>query len=242
MNKKELKEWICDNYNVPDDNNTLAPDMLDGILEYAEYLEDGERFRFLSYTFPDLPASILREVKKETADHITLENRIKKIEHIAKNQRDANELAIQKKIKTQNELVTKAIDLIPRIHDLILVADKCLQEQIPFPRTHGYKHRDFFANSVQHNLGFITHMNIKNERLTKNITHIGIRDDDSIASDGTTITIRIHGKLNDYEIKPITREEYDEKTSPIIISLTKALLNDFDNLETAFYAWIDNLT
>lgn len=236
MNKKELKEWIYDNYNVPDDNNTLAPDMLDGILEYAEYLEDEERFRFLSYMFPDLPASILREVKKETANHITLENRIKKIEHIAKNQRDANELAIQKKIKTQNELVTKAIELIPRIHDLILVADKCLQEQIPFPKTYGYKHGDFFANSVRHNLGFITHTNIKN------ITHIGIRDDDSITSDGTTITIRIHGKLNDYEIKPIAREEYDEKTNPIIISLTKALLDDFVNLETAFYTWIDNLT
>lgn len=68
MNKKEMKEWIYDNYNVPDNNNTLAPDMLDGILEYATYLEDEERFRFLSYVFPDLPASILREMKKKKND------------------------------------------------------------------------------------------------------------------------------------------------------------------------------
>ena len=36
MSKDEFRQWIYDNYNVPGDNCTLAPAMLDGILDYAE--------------------------------------------------------------------------------------------------------------------------------------------------------------------------------------------------------------
>lgn len=36
MDKDEFRQWIYDNYNVPGNNCTLAPAMLDGILDYAE--------------------------------------------------------------------------------------------------------------------------------------------------------------------------------------------------------------
>lgn len=36
MSKAEFRQWIYDNYNVPGNNCTLAPAMLEGILDYAE--------------------------------------------------------------------------------------------------------------------------------------------------------------------------------------------------------------
>lgn len=62
MDKEEFKQWIYDNYNVPGNNCTLAPSMLDGILDYAESMESDERFDFFSTVFPSLPERIFRWV------------------------------------------------------------------------------------------------------------------------------------------------------------------------------------
>ena len=62
MNKEEFRQWIYDNYNVPGNNCTLAPAMLDGILDYAEGMSDKERFSFLVCTLSPLPHHILRDV------------------------------------------------------------------------------------------------------------------------------------------------------------------------------------
>ena len=63
MSKDEFRQWIYDNYNVPGDNCTLAPAMLDGILDYAEGMEPEEQYSFLCTMFPSLPESILRRVE-----------------------------------------------------------------------------------------------------------------------------------------------------------------------------------
>ena len=55
MSKDEFRQWIYDNYNVPGDNCTLAPAMLDGILDYAEGMEPEEQYSFLCTMFPSLP-------------------------------------------------------------------------------------------------------------------------------------------------------------------------------------------
>ncbi len=62
MDKADLRQWICDMYIVPDDNITLAPNMLDGILDYAEGMEPEERYHFFRTVLPDLPESIIRSV------------------------------------------------------------------------------------------------------------------------------------------------------------------------------------
>ena len=45
MSKEEFKRWIYANYNVPGNNCTMAPDMLDGILEWSEGMEPEELSR-----------------------------------------------------------------------------------------------------------------------------------------------------------------------------------------------------
>lgn len=62
MSKNEFRQWIYDNYNVPGNNCTLAPNMLDGILDYAEEMEAQERFEFFCCVFPSFPSTVLRSV------------------------------------------------------------------------------------------------------------------------------------------------------------------------------------
>lgn len=67
MNKDEFRQWIYDNYHVPADNCTLAHDMLDGILDYAEDIAaaqgQAEQYEFLCRMFPQFPESIIRRVE-----------------------------------------------------------------------------------------------------------------------------------------------------------------------------------
>lgn len=63
MDKQQFRQWIYDNYNVPGNNCTLAPSMLDGILDYAEGMEPDEQYNFLCIVLPDLPESIIRRVE-----------------------------------------------------------------------------------------------------------------------------------------------------------------------------------
>lgn len=62
MSKEEFRDWIYENYNVPGNNCTLAPSMLDGILEWAENMDREERLRFFETVFPNLPDRVLRRV------------------------------------------------------------------------------------------------------------------------------------------------------------------------------------
>lgn len=66
MNKEEFRQWIYDNFNVGD-NYTIAPAMLDGILDYAEKMavEEGqEKSRdFLHLMLPALTDEEIELVK-----------------------------------------------------------------------------------------------------------------------------------------------------------------------------------
>ena len=62
MDKYEFKNWIYENYNVPDDNCTMAPSMLDAILDYAEGMESEEQYEFLCEMLSSIPENILRNV------------------------------------------------------------------------------------------------------------------------------------------------------------------------------------
>lgn len=62
MDKDDFRQWIYDNYHVPGNNCTLAPSMLDGILDYAEGMEGEAQYNFLCGMFPSLPESVIRTV------------------------------------------------------------------------------------------------------------------------------------------------------------------------------------
>lgn len=66
MDKDEFRQWIYDNYNVPANNCTLAPQMLNSILDYAEEITGREGLTeghiFLSKMLPSLPKNIIRRV------------------------------------------------------------------------------------------------------------------------------------------------------------------------------------
>lgn len=62
MEKDEFRQWIYDNYNVPADNCTLAPSMLDAILDYSDGMQEQEQHSFLCKMFQTLPESVIRKV------------------------------------------------------------------------------------------------------------------------------------------------------------------------------------
>ena len=57
VNCDELRDYIYENFNVPADNTTMAPSMLDAILEYAEELPDGDQAPFLMRMLTSLEGS-----------------------------------------------------------------------------------------------------------------------------------------------------------------------------------------
>lgn len=65
--KSKFIQWIYDNYNVPGDNRTLAPAMLDGIIDYAEEMTCREGTaaaqEFLHRMLPSLPEDVIRRVE-----------------------------------------------------------------------------------------------------------------------------------------------------------------------------------
>lgn len=63
MDKDEFRQWIYDNYHVPGNNCTLAPAMLDGILDYAGNIEGEEQYHFLCGMFHSLPEGVIRRVR-----------------------------------------------------------------------------------------------------------------------------------------------------------------------------------
>lgn len=176
---------------------------------------------------------------------MTLDDRIAKIEQIAKKRRDTEQETILKNIKKHNDLLMQAEALLPRINDLIHVASKCSYENIKFPtdrqcENYGYGNGkcNFTASCVCHNLGFIHHTN-------HNITEIGILQTGAqtadIISDGSTITICYRNKQK-IKLDSITENTYDESRTLMGIYLLNKLCSNFDNLETSFYEWIDNLS
>lgn len=54
MDKEQFRQWIYDNYNVPADNCTMAPSMLDAILDYAEGMGSYEQQSYLHTMFPQI--------------------------------------------------------------------------------------------------------------------------------------------------------------------------------------------
>lgn len=53
MTRDELKTWIYQNYNVGGNDDSMGPDLLDRVLEWAGRYSDEEMREFLSFMLPD---------------------------------------------------------------------------------------------------------------------------------------------------------------------------------------------
>ena len=62
MNREQFWQWIIENYNLPDNNCTMAPSLLSAILDFAEVLEGDEQYRFLCSMLPQIPDEIIKRV------------------------------------------------------------------------------------------------------------------------------------------------------------------------------------
>lgn len=62
MKRDEFRAWIFQNYNVPDGNTTIAPEMLDGILDYAEQMKPTTARFFLKKMLPSIPYEVIERV------------------------------------------------------------------------------------------------------------------------------------------------------------------------------------
>jgi len=65
MTMNGFRNWIIECYNIPYDNNTLAPDMFEGILNHAENMKPDEQCAFLCDMFPSIPKSIIQSIKRK---------------------------------------------------------------------------------------------------------------------------------------------------------------------------------
>jgi hypothetical protein len=60
MDKNEFAQWIYENYTI--DENPMAREMLENILEYAEGMDENEQYLYLNRMIPQVPESIIRKV------------------------------------------------------------------------------------------------------------------------------------------------------------------------------------
>ena len=63
MTRTEFRAWISEHYNLPDDNCSLAPDLLENLLDWATNLRTLEQRDFLRKIFPMFPEEILAQVE-----------------------------------------------------------------------------------------------------------------------------------------------------------------------------------
>ena len=60
MNKNEFAQWIYENYTI--NENPMAREMLENILEYAEGMDEIEQYNYLNRMIPQVPESIIKKV------------------------------------------------------------------------------------------------------------------------------------------------------------------------------------
>lgn len=172
-----------------------------------------------------------------------LERRLSIVErkaHIDK----VNEEERQRVLKndTQQAIISiKALE--PRISALIEIANKCIEEGIEFPSAtetekfgygKGYNSYDFFADGINHHVGF---MNGKRgfwytgESKYNKIEYLGI-DEGGFCGVWDFYT-------NGKEI--FLKHESEHTVKDAELKYIKDFLKEFDEFETAFYKWIDSI-
>lgn len=142
---------------------------------------------------------------------------LRNLENYANKREEDKRRKMEEKLREEEEMIKQIKALKPRIDDLLLVANSCLSHNIPFENHEwgflDYKHGHFGADAMTHQLGFSIHIG-------KAIHYLEIRgggyDHYNLKTDGEIIDVQ------------------GEK-----LYVLKRFLNEFDEFEKEFYAYVD---
>lgn len=148
---------------------------------------------------------------------MNVSERLKNLENYASEKEKAKQRKIEKERKEEMEMIKQIKSLKPRIEDLLLVGNSCLSTGIYIGKRdtqfNEYKDGYFLGNPIAHRLGFDT--------------------------DG-------YRPIHYLEIPGGGYDNYNLKTNGVIVDLwgdklrvLKQFLNEFDEFEKEFYAYVD---
>lgn len=162
-----------------------------------------------------------------------LEKRMAIIEGKAQSIKKAEEEVKNNELKKHNEALEKIKALTPRIEALITLANKCIEQEVPFPSSsevgklgYGKGKYGFFSDGVYHAVGFMK------EKDSNPIKYLGIKEGGYCG----VWDFYTNGSLT------FARHQYDETIKDADYSQIKNFMEKFESFETAFYRWIDGMT
>lgn len=162
-----------------------------------------------------------------------LEKRMKLIEKKAQSIKKEEEETRNNEAKRDSEALEKIKALTPRIEALIALANKCIEQKVPFPDSvevgklgYGKGKYGFFSDGIYHAVGFMR------EKGSAQVKCIGVVEGGfcgvwDFYTNGTETFVR---HQNDK-----TRKDAD------YYQMIK-FIERFESFETAFYRWIDGMT
>lgn len=169
---------------------------------------------------------------------MTLKERMEILERKA---RKEWEIKVEKfeKIEAETSQKKKEVEsLAPRIHDLITLVNKCIEEGIELPKPEitakfgygeGYRSYNFYSDGIHHHVGFMQNW-VSNGGRGK-IEYLGI------------VEGGFRGVWDFYTNGESTflKHENSKAVKPVELEYLNDFLKEFDQFEEAFYKWIDSL-
>lgn len=174
-----------------------------------------------------------------------IEERLSMIERKATLDRETEIKEQNKKQEKLEAALIKIKELQPRIEMLLQIANKCVEEGLSFPNASeteafgygkGYDSYDFFADGINHDVGFMdAHTTARSGGVVQNekLSYLGINNGGFMGKwdfyiNGEEIFVQ-------HEDTKLRRE-----LNPEDVKLVTPFLEEFDVFESAFYKWIDS--
>jgi uncharacterized protein (DUF2344 family) len=163
-----------------------------------------------------------------------LQNRIDKIQQVAKNRVNAE---LQKQItekEKREQLYNQIKKLAPRIKELVALANTCVNNGIHLTSylEHSINHKPnyFFTDDLYHNTGFCEDKSL--------ISHVGI--DNGGCFGEYHLMVDTNGEITVTKGKEV-RKRIIANNENLSIKTLKRFVDEFPEFETKFLNWIDNL-
>ena len=162
-----------------------------------------------------------------------LERRMALVEQKAQSVKKAEVKAKTDELKRNSEVLEKIKALTPRIEALIALANKCIEQKVPFPSSpevgklgYGKGKYGFFSDGIYHAVGFMK------EKGSAPIKYLGIKEGGYCG----VCDFYTNGSLT------FARHQNDENIKDADYSQMTKFIEKFEFFETAFYRWIDGMT
>lgn len=167
---------------------------------------------------------------------MTLEERLAIISQKAKNDK-AEKFQKEQEENAKLSCALSEIKLLAtRIQDIITIANKCIEENIPFPSNtkkfgYGDGGYNFLTDGIRHHVGFIG-IRCHNGQPNQEVKYLGIKNGGCC------------GPYDFYTNGHVTFMQHEKESHDIKAPTTidiKDFMSEFDAFETAFYKWIDSM-